>query len=253
MASVVISLLVVGHLAIAADGQPSNIAENLHGIADLVRAEGEFQKLLAESNLINAQAHLKEAEAQHEMVRVRQLTLLVNRLQIQLRDTLKAQRAGEAKLKRIETSIKVVSNLNVGRTSNYIFQNLEFLLQQGIPTSVVIQAMGTEIGSFRSDEFVFNSDHHGKEDFIQDFNGSNVGQLIQFMKKNRYQFVAFGPAHLKVLETLDLVGVSAREKADAMQAKVEELRNKVFNPIIDQPSPVAPIPAVPVPVPQPRS
>ncbi len=83
--AVVLTLTTLTSIASAQDAQQVN--DRMRAVAELMRAQAELTRAQAEASLNFARAELIQAQTLGELQRVRELTLRVNRLEIELKRT----------------------------------------------------------------------------------------------------------------------------------------------------------------------
>lgn len=221
------------------------IAENTQAYAELIKAQATYVVAMAEANLKNAQAELFLAQAAHEWERVRQLRLLVNRLELELKRARKQEHAVEAQIKKVTEHARRINLLKMGRSSKYVHASLFFILTQVVPSAVVGDTLGRDVGSFQARDFVPNK----KDREAVAFEGGNVGQLLEFIKANDFSFSPFSPAHLEVVEAMEAIEAAADEETAKLNTFIQELMNRKFEPVQE---PVAQPPQTQLPPQPPR-
>lgn len=222
--------------------------DNAKAFAEVLRAEGEFQVATAQSALLFAQSNLVNAQAAHEWVRVRELTLLVNRLELELRKAAKREFELARQASILEDRTRSLQVIKTGKTSPFVFQAFRFIIMRTVPAQQLADIMGTPVKDADSSQFLPNR----AQTQIEDFPGGTVGELLTFAERKNYSFSPFSPAHLELLSSFGRLETLAVERAAELRDKVEELTRHMPAPI-PEPRPVPgniPGPATPPAAPQ---
>jgi hypothetical protein len=213
----------------------NSTADNTTAFAKLTKAEGDYNLETAQGQLALAQASVQDAEARREDLGNEEYQLRIDRLrhqQIALRD---AERKAAGDLANVNDHLHRVSQLVAsGKTNRYIFDSIYQLLVILNEPETVLKVMGATVpleACGYQNNFRNNSEMRPKLNSTLDFNGSSVGQLIEFLKTNRLELVPFSGAHMAVVEAFSKLSEAAETKATATEAKVTELRDHVEAPL----------------------
>ena len=207
-------------LSSPASAQDEKPSEQLNAWANVLRANGEYQKLLSEAQLNYARAELMAAETAGQWQRVRHLKLLVDRAQLELRRLAQDEWKLRRKIEAIEDHARSAQVIMAGRVTHYQIQALQWLQINAVDPQVTFTAMTTPVGIIGNDEF-------SGSDSIESFMGENVGELTHFIKIRRLTVRPWGVAHQAIAMAVVVMASSAQEKLLTIRENLRELGDSV--------------------------
>ncbi len=216
------------------------LGDGMRAYADLLRAQGEFIVDISIAQLNWAKANLVNAQAAFEWQRARELQLLVDRLELELKRLRQDEYKMRALIQQISDTATTFNVINTGTTSQFVFQAFNFLLIRAVPTGVVKDSMTVSVPSFSADNFVPNN----KGVTPIPFPGGNVGMLMHFLQKNNYSLEPFREAHVAILGAIQQMVDAANQRISDIQDQMEALRNGTLD--IWKIPPADPVPGAPV-------
>jgi hypothetical protein len=205
---------------------PNYGAERIHAVADLVRAQGEYIRMVGEARLAVARAMVEEAKAAYQWQLVRQLTLFVNRLQLELRNLARDEHAARNQALRLQLAAKQVKVLTHGWVSPHVLQGLRVIVAQGAKAGVVAEIMSEPVPAAAAHYFKAN---RKADTTLEDFPGGNLGSLFRFLEKKDYSMEPWTEPHLAIMKGLDRLSQSAEDEIKAIRAYMEEIRKGTLN------------------------
>lgn len=222
-------LRLLGILTILAVNVASLRAEDpnsTRAFSELIRAQAEYQLSAAHAQLYYAQANLENAKAAREYQRVRELNLLVNRLQLTLRKAAKAEYQLERKIERFELYEKRLNLLKTGHNSIYVLQAFKIVIAEAVPAEILSEVMSTPVPAFEPADFI----NEGASREEKTFRGRTLGNLFNFIQMNQLSLEPFSPAHLEILKGLGRLESFAAERTESLRLQRNELLRREFKP-----------------------
>ncbi|MBI4404878.1 MAG: hypothetical protein HY537_11990 [Deltaproteobacteria bacterium] len=205
-------------------------AEGMKSYAEIIRAQAEYIRMVAEARLQWARAQLTLAQAAKEWEEVRRLRDLINRMELELRRLASDEYKQRRTIQAIESNVRTISVINVGRTNAYVFQALRFLFIRVIPGDIIAKVLSQSVPPFPKEQFIPN-----KKDVVDvlDFPGGTIGDLEQFVENNHYSFRPYGGAHLIFVASLYHFSSAAQTRLEELTKRMEAIRAgtlSIWNP-----------------------
>lgn len=204
--------------------------------AEALKAQGEYLKLLSEAQLNYAKAQLVDAQASKELAKVKQLNLLVNRLELQLKRLARDEHKLRAKIDRIEEYSIRVNTILSGRISQNALRALGYLQIHAIPPEVTLQAMKVPVIGNIDGELIADAGEGAS------FDGENVGQLLAHLKKHRMEVEPWGYAHQQIVEALSRLSDAAQERVGVYRDEMGKIAQASDPFLLTIPFPESPQP-----------
>ncbi len=196
--------------------EDSTYAENVEAYAQLLRAEGEFLRAVAAARLDLAKSWLIEAQAAGEWVKVKQLQLLVERLNLELYRLKKQEYKLLKKAETIEKWAKQANKIVGGLVNSYSLQGLKVLILNYIPPAKVLAAMTLPAPPIKQLMPL------GKGEPM-DFAGGNVGQLVEFLREYNLTVEPWSPGHIALVEAMITLAAGVDEQLAIIQDLMDQL------------------------------
>jgi hypothetical protein len=197
-------------------------SDNMHAFADLVRAQGEYQKNVAEAQLLYAQAQLVQAQALGELQRARELQLLVNRARRELTLLTRDENTLRRRVKAIEDRAELAETILAGRVTPVSMQAFVWLQTHAVGPQDSLKAMTQSLPAIPASEFSVSPGR-----VLPPFAGENVGQLVDHLRRHNVSVVPWGIAHQAIAQALVAMSTSVNEKVAGIRQDLVTLRDSV--------------------------
>lgn len=207
----------------------TNNVARANDFADVMEAKTDFERMLterkladAEIELMKAETQLKQAEAAKEYAEAdfirEKISYLKSVHSIMLKEYARIEKEEAAlkdKMYEVMLHQTLCGELADGQTRRGAFRCLNYFRRYLVSFNIQKKLLfDDKLEALPADEFVPN--YSGMTTLP--FAGGNVGQLLVFAERNDFSFAPFGKAHSFVMGFLDAMQVAA-------QAKVMEYRN----------------------------